>query len=394
MKTNTKELSEKYLMNTYNRFPLSFERGEGVYLFDEEGEKYLDFTAGIAVNSLGYGNKDFVDTISEQLGKVCHTSNLYYVKQQAVLAKMLAELSGLDRVFFCNSGAEANEAALKLARKFGGNQKNKASKIIAMENSFHGRTLGALSLTGQEKYRKAFEPLIGDVAYAEFNNLDSVEKLVDSNTCGIILECIQGEGGVIQATEEFYEGVRKLCDTHNILMIVDEVQTGIARCGKMFCFEHFDSKPDIICLAKALGNGIPIGATVANEKAAQNFEPGDHASTFGGNFVSASAAICVLNQIKNNDLIKNAQEVGEYLKSKLNELKPLVKEVRGLGLMLGVEVDAAAGDVIKKCHEKKLLLAGAGANTVRFVPPLIITREHVDRAVALFKESLVELEES
>ncbi len=376
-------------MKTYNRFDLAFEKGQDVYLFDENGEKYLDFASGIAVNSLGYSNQEFENALCDQVKKLCHTSNLYYVKQQAQLGKMLVELSGLDKAFFCNSGAEANEAALKLARKFGSQQKNGASKIIAMKNSFHGRTMGALSLTGQEKYQKAFRPLIGVIEYAEFNNLESVEKLIDENTCGIFLECVQGEGGVIKATEEFYVGLRKLCDDHNILMIIDEVQTGIARSGKMFCFEHFESKPDIICLAKALGNGIPIGAIVANEKAAQNFEPGDHASTFGGNFIATTAAICVLDQIKKTDLIKNAQTMGQYLKSKLLEAQ--VKEVRGLGLMLGAEVSAPAAEVVKKCHEKNLLLVGAGANTVRFLPPLTITKEHVDSAVTIFKSVLAEL---
>ncbi len=386
---DTKKLSEKYLMKTYNRFDLAFEKGEDVYLFDESGAKYLDFASGIAVNSLGYSNPEFENAVCQQIKTLCHTSNLYHIKQQARLARMLVELSGLDKAFFCNSGAEANEAALKLARKFGGSKKNGASKIIAMKNSFHGRTMGALSLTGQDKYQKAFVPLVEGIDYAEFNNLESVEKLIDENTCGIFLECIQGEGGVIQASQEFYDGVRKICDTHNILMIIDEVQTGIARCGKMFCFEHFNSKPDIICLAKALGNGIPIGAMVANEKAAQNFEPGDHASTFGGNFIAATAAICVLNQIEKNGLIKNAQQTGQYLKSKLLELP--VKQVRGLGLMLGAQINASAAEVVKKCHEKNLLLVGAGANTVRFLPPLTVTKEHVDSAVEIFGAVLAEL---
>ena len=392
MNKETIEITNKYLMKTYNRLPLSFERGEGAYLFDEDGNKYLDFVAGIAVNSIGYHNKNFIKVVSEQLGKICHSSNLYHIKQQSLLAKKLVQWSGLDKAFFCNSGAEANEAALKLARKYGysKNKNNNCSKIIAMKNSFHGRTLGALSLTGQEKYQKAFKPLVSSMEYAQFNNLESVEELIDSSTCAVIIECIQGEGGVIPATKEFYEGVRKLCNKYNALMIVDEVQTGIARCGKYFCFQNFESKPDIICLAKALGGGIPIGAIVSSEKASACFEPGDHASTCGGNYIATCAALAVLSEIENNNLDKNAGVMGKYLTDELNKLKPLIKEVRGIGLMIGVQMDNPPSDIIKKCEEKGLLLIGAGTNTIRFVPPLIIDKTHIDEAVNIFKEALVE----
>lgn len=392
---NTFELTDKYIMNTYKRLPVSFEKGEGVYLYDENGKKYLDFVAGIAVNCLGYGNKNFINAIFEQLNKINHSSNLYYVKSQGEAAQLMCEVSGLDKVFFCNSGAEANEAALKLARKYGYVNK-KGSKIIAMKNSFHGRTMGALTLTGQEKYQKAFKPMVPDVVYAEYNNAESVKELFDDNVCAVIMECIQGEGGIIPAAKDFYTSVRKLCNEYNALLIVDEVQTGIGRCENYFAFQNYASNkeeaPDIICLAKGLGNGLPIGAIIAKEKAANCFEPSDHASTFGGNYIVTTAAKCVLTELKNNNIVQKAKENGKYLANKLAEIKPYVKEVRGLGLMLGVDTIFKPADVIKKCQEKGLLLIGAGANTIRFVPPLIVTKDDIDAAIEIFKSSLKELE--
>lgn len=392
---NTFELTDKYIMNTYKRLPVSFEKGEGVYLYDENGKKYLDFVAGIAVNCLGYGNKNFINAIFEQLNKINHSSNLYYVKSQGEAAQLMCEVSGLDKVFFCNSGAEANEAALKLARKYGYINK-KGSKIIAMKNSFHGRTMGALTLTGQEKYQKSFKPMVPNVVYAEYNNAESVKELFDESVCAVIMECIQGEGGIIPATKDFYSNVRKLCNEHNALLIVDEVQTGIGRCENYFAFQNYASNkeeaPDIICLAKGLGNGLPIGAIIAKEKTANCFEPSDHASTFGGNYIVTTAAKCVLTELKNNNIVQKAKENGKYLANKLAEIKPYVKEVRGLGLMLGVDTIFKPADVIKKCQEKGLLLIGAGANTIRFVPPLIVTKEDIDAAIEIFKSALKELE--
>lgn len=392
---NTFELIDTYVMNTYKRLPVSFEKGDGVYLYDENGKKYLDFVAGIAVNCLGYGNKNFINAIFEQLNKINHSSNLYYIKEQGEAAQLMCEVSGLDKVFFCNSGAEANEAALKLARKYGHVNK-KGSKIIAMKNSFHGRTMGALTLTGQEKYQKFFKPMVADIVYAEFNNIDSVKELFDNDVCAVIMECIQGEGGIIPADKEFYTAVRKLCDEYNSLLIVDEVQTGVGRCEEYFAFQNYaktkEAAPDIICLAKGLGNGLPIGAIIAKEKAANCFEPSDHASTFGGNYIVTTAAKCVLTELKNNNIVKNAKENGKYLAEKLREIKPFVKDVRGLGLMIGVDTIFKPADVIKKCKEKGLLLIGAGANTIRFVPPLIVTKEDIDCALDIFISALKELE--
>lgn len=389
---NTFELTDKYIMNTYKRLPISFERGEGIYLYDENGKKYLDFAAGIAVNCLGYGNEKFIDEMTKQLNKVSHVSNMYHIRPQAEAAKILCEASGLDKVFFCNSGAEANEAAIKLARKYGLVNK-KGSKIIAMKNSFHGRTLGALTLTGQDKYQKSFVPLIGDVEYAEFNNIRSVEDLMNNDVCAVIIECIQGEGGIIPATNDFYVGLWKLCDKFGALMIVDEVQTGIGRCGKFFAFQNYatskDDAPDIISVAKGLGNGIPIGAIVAKDDVACCFEPADHASTFGGNHIAATAAICVLSEIKSNGLIEKAQKSGEYLREKLLKL-PHVKEVRGQGLMLGAEIDLDPRSVMEKCMKNGLLVVCAGADTIRFVPPLIIEDNDIDLAVEIFATSLSE----
>lgn len=388
---NNFEEFDKYVMTTYKRFPVSFEYGNGIYLYDENNKKYLDFTAGIAVNALGYGNKNYINAIFNQINKINHSSNLYYIKPQGELAKLLSEVSGLDKAFFCNSGAEANEAALKLARKYAFIN-NKGNKIIAMKNSFHGRTIGSLTLTGQEKYQKAFKPLMGNVEYGEFNNLESIEKLMSDEVCAIIAECIQGEGGIIPMEKEFYLGLRKLCDKYNALLIIDEVQTGIARCGEFFAFQNYaknyDEAPDIICLAKGLGNGVPIGAIVAKEKTANAFEPSDHASTFGGNFISTTAGIATIKEILNLNLVQNAKNVGEYLYQKLNELKPLIKDVRGMGLMIGVEIEGNISEVIQKCLEDGLLIIGAGKNTIRFVPPLIITKEDVNLAIEIFKKAI------
>ena len=383
---NEKEF-DKYVMNTYKRTPVFFEYGDGVYLYDKEGKKYLDFVSGIAVNILGYNNKNFIKTITGQLNKINHSSNLFYVEPQGILAKKLAEISGLNKTFFCNSGAEANEAAIKLARKYA-LINNKGNKIIAMKNSFHGRTMGSLTLTGQEKYQKQFLPLMPNVEYAEFNNIKSIESLMDDNVCAVITECIQGEGGINEIDKDFYFALRNLCNKYNALFIVDEVQTGLARTGEYFSYMHYaknyDEYPDIITVAKALGNGIPIGAAVAKDFCSC-LEPSDHASTFGGNFMSTTAGICVLDEIEKNNLTRNAKTLGEYLKDKLKTIKN-VKKIKGKGLILGLEVEGNIQDIIKKCRDKGLLILSAGLNTIRLLPPLIITKEETDIAFDILAE--------
>ncbi len=393
--SSTKELSDKYIMNTYKRLPLVIEKGEGVYLFDENGNKFLDFVAGIAVNCLGYGNKKFIDAVSSQLELFNHCSNIYYNKPQTAVAEMLVENSCFDKVFFCNSGAESIEAALKLCRKFGNSKKEGCNEIITMKNSFHGRTLGAITATGQEKYQKGLTPLLPNIFYGEYNNLESIKELINENTCAILMEVIQGEGGVIPADKEFLEQIRTLCNEHDILLVFDEVQTGIGRTGKLFAYENYNVEPDIICLAKGLASGIPIGAMMAKEKAAKHFAPGDHASTFGGNPIAMSGAKVVLDEIINQKLLQNVRQVGDYLKAELKVLKmkypDIILDVRGLGLMLGVECNAPTSEIISECQKNGLLLIGAGHNVIRFVPPLVISKADVDEAVSVFEKVLMKV---
>lgn len=379
----------KYVMNTYKRYPISFEHGEGAYLFDDKGNKYLDFVSGIAVNALGYKNKNFIDSITKQLNKINHSSNLFYVEPQGVLAKKISEISGLDKLFFCNSGAEANEAAIKLARKYALLNK-KGNKIVAMKNSFHGRTLGSLTLTGQEKYRNKFLPLVPNVEYIEFNDINALENIMDNDVCAVITECIQGEGGIIQMDKEFYDAIRKSCNQYNALFIVDEVQTGMGRTGEFFAYQNYaknyEEFPDIISMAKALGNGIPIGAVAAKDFCSC-FEPSDHASTFGGNFIASVAGISVIDEIINNNLLSNVKETGKYLSDKLKTIKN-VKKVKGMGLILGLEVDFPLTDIIKKAQGKGLLILSAGSNTIRLLPPLIITKKEANIAYNILNEIL------
>lgn len=393
---NTKVLSDKYIMHTYNRFDTEIVRGDGVYLFDENGKKYLDFTAGIAVNSLGYGDKECINAITEQINSFNHCSNLYYSRPQAEVAEILVENSCFEKVFFCNSGAEAVETMLKIARKFGKTKGENSSKIITMKNSFHGRTTGAITATGQLKYQKSFTPLLPDIVYAEFNNLDSVQSLADENTCAIIVEPMQGEGGMRPATLEFLQGLRKLCDEKNILLGFDEVQCGIGRTGELFAYQTYGVEPDMVGMAKGLANGLPIGACAAKGPAAVILEAGDHASTFGGNPVSCASAKVVLTKLTKENLLQNVKETGRYLKEKLQKLAEkytFIKEVRGLGLMLGMELTIPAREIMNKCMENGLLVIGAGTNIIRFVPPLIISQENVDEAVSILDKVLGETNE-
>ena len=388
---NTKTLTNTYIMNTYNRFDAEIVKGEGVYVYDENGKKYLDFTAGIAVNSLGYADEDCINAIVEQLKKFNHCSNLYYSRPQAEVAEIIVENSGFEKVFFCNSGAEANETMIKISKKFGKTKGESCSKIITMKNSFHGRTTGALTATGQEKYQKSFTPLLPNFEYAEFNNLESVKSLVDEDTCAIIVEPVQGEGGVYPAKKEFLEGLRKLCDEKNILLGFDEVQCGIGRCGELFAHQIYGVEPDMAAMAKGLANGLPIGACAVKGVAANILIPGDHASTFGGNPVSCASAKVVLEKLINGGIIDNVKKQGEYLKEKLEELKaqfPIIKEIRGLGLMIGMELIVPAKEIMTRAMKKGLLVIGAGNNVIRFVPPLIISKQNVDEMITILKETL------
>lgn len=391
---NTKECietAESSILHTYNRYRLSIDRGEGVYLYDSDGNKYLDFQSGIAVYAFGYGNKKINDALKAQIDKVIHTSNLYYNEPAAVAAKRLTSLSGMDRVFFTNSGTEAIEGAIKSARRFAYDKDGCTDhEIIAMKQSFHGRSMGALSVTGNKKYQEPFKPLIGGVKFAEFNNLDSVKSLVNDKTCAIILEPVQGEGGIYPATEEFMHGVRKICDENDILLIFDEIQCGMGRTGKMFAHEHYGVKPDIMTLAKALGCGVPVGAFLTTEKAAA-LKPGDHGTTYGGNPLAAAAVNAVLDLFESTDVLDNVVQVSEYFENELDKLTEefdCVEGHRGKGLMQGLILNKPANDVVLKAIDSGLLVITAGAQVLRMLPPLIITKENVDEMIRILRKAL------
>lgn len=385
---------EKVIMQTYSRYPIAFDYGKGVYLWDTNGKKYLDFVAGIAVNSLGYANERLVKAISEQAGKLIHVSNLYYTKPQIELAEKLVKYSDFDKVFFCNSGAEANEAALKLCRKYAVMKNKPGREIITMEHSFHGRTYGAVTATGQDKYHKGLDPLLPDIKYAVYNDFESVENAVNDNTCAIMMEPVQGEGGVIPAKKEFLEKVRELCDEKDILLVFDEVQTGVGRSGCLFCYQKYGVVPDIATLAKGLAGGVPIGAMLTKDSVAEAFKPGDHASTFGGNPLATAAGNVVMDEIMEGGILENVNECGKYLTECLNALKAKHKniiDVRGIGLIQGIELDVPVADVVKKSIDGGLLLVGAGANVIRFVPSLIIKKSEIDEAMSILDKALTEV---
>ena len=384
------ESGNPYIMSTYGRFPIVLERGEGVYLYDVDGKKYLDMYAGIAVNALGYGHKALSEALKNQIDKMIHVSNYYYTENLIEASKLLVENSPFDKVFFCNSGAEANEGALKLAKKYGKQKSESKNKIIAMEKSFHGRTQGSLAVTGQEKYQKSFLPLIPNVSYAVYNDISSLEKLINDDTCAVILEVIQGEGGIIVGDATYLKQVRQLCDKYDALLIVDEVQTGIGRTGTLFAFEGVGIEPDVVTMAKGLGGGVPIGAMAVRGKA-DVLVPGDHASTFGGNPLVTAAARVVLTELTQNGLLNNVVEVGNYLYAELTKLKEefsCIKEIRGKGLMLGMELTVPAIDIEKECIKEGMLIVGAGEKVLRFVPPLVIENKHVDEAVKMLRKIL------
>lgn len=386
--------AEQSLLHTYNRYQIVIEKGKGVYLYDTDGIKYLDFVSGIAVFALGYGNKEYNDALKAQIDKVIHTSNYYYNMPAIRAARKLREASGLDRVFFTNSGAEAVEGAIKAARKYAYLKDGTTDhEIIAMEHSFHGRTFGALSVTGTPKYREPFEPMIGNIKFARMNDLASVEELINDRTCAIILETVQGEGGLVPATEEFLKGVKALCEERDILLILDEIQCGMGRTGHMFAWQRYGVKPDIMTTAKALGCGVPVGAFLMTEKVAANsLAAGDHGTTYGGNPLACAAVEKVLDLFEENHIIENVREVAPYLEQRLEELKEkydCITERRGTGLMQGLVFDCPVRDVIERALENGLLLINAGADILRFVPPLIISKESVDEMIEIL-ESCIE----
>ena len=374
--------ADRHFIHTYNRSVI-FEKGEGMYLFDNEGNKYLDMGAGIAVSALGYSNDEYKQALKDQIDKLIHVSNLYFTEPSIKAAEYLSKASGMDKVFFTNSGTEAIEGAIKLARKYAYNKdKNSKGEIIAMNHSFHGRSMGALSVTGTKHYREPFEPLIGGVSFANYNDLESVKKLATKDTCAVILETLQGEGGIYPATDEFIHGLRKFCDENDILLIFDEIQCGMGRTGKMFTYQHYGVKPDIMTSAKALGCGVPVGAFAATKEVADAMCPGDHGTTYGGNPL-ATAAVCKVIEIFEKDgILNHVNEIAPYLKDKLNVLKDKfpdkIKDVRGKGLMMGMELYGPAGDVVSKLLKKGVILISAGTNIIRFVPPLVVEKEHID----------------
>lgn len=386
---------KKYLMDTYNRYPIMLVKGEGTRVWDSEGNAYLDFVAGIAVNSLGHCHPALVEAIKKQAETLIHCSNLYWNEKQIELAKMISENSFGGKVFFANSGAEANEGAMKLARKYASlKYGGKRYKIITAKNSFHGRTFGALTATGQEKYHKGFGPLLAGFKYVPLNDIEALYEAVDDEVCAIMLEVIQGEGGIHEATPEYVKAVRKICDENDLLFILDEVQTGIGRTGKLFGYEHYGVVPDIMTLAKGLGGGFPIGAIVAKEDKAV-FKPGDHASTFGGNPLACAAGIAVLNEVTKDGFLESVDKKGKYFREGLETLQKkhkVMKEIRGKGLMVGCELNLEdASEIVLKALEKGLLINSVSYNVLRFVPPLIVREEEIDEALQILDDVLSEI---
>ena len=389
--------AEKDLLHTYNRYQIVWDKGDGVHLYDLDGREYLDFVSGIAVFALGYNNKAYNDVLKAQIDKVIHTSNYYYNVPAIEAARKIKKISGMDRVFFTNSGTEAIEGAIKAARKYAYLKDGTTDhEIIAMNHSFHGRTMGALSVTGNPHYREAFEPLIGNIKFAELNDFDSVVAQVTDKTCAIIFETVQGEGGIYPATEEFMSKVKALCEEKDILLILDEIQCGMGRTGYMYAWQRYGIKPDIMTSAKALGCGVPVGAFMMTEKVAQNsLTSGDHGSTYGGNPLACAAVSKVIDLFEEENILDNVKEVGEYLAGKLDELVlkyDFVKEHRGLGLLQGLECDKPVAGIINKALDKGLLLINAGTHVIRFIPALTISKENVDEMITILDACLAEAE--
>lgn len=381
-KQGTPVLADKYMFQTYGRFPITLIRGEGCRVWDETGKEYLDFVGGIAVCALGHSSPRVTQALEEQSKILVHVSNLYYTRPQADLAQLLVENSFADRVFFCNSGAEANEAAIKLARRYS-HEKFGVDRnvIIAMENSFHGRTMATMSATGQDKIKKGYAPLLNGFMFASFDDLQSLRQTIDESVCAVMLEPIQGEGGVVCPHPDYLRGVKEICTEMDLVLIFDEVQTGMGRTGMLFAHEHFGVTPHIMTLAKALGNGLPIGAMLSSEELSSAFGPGSHATTFGGTPLVTAVAKNVLESILNDGLRKNCQKMGEYFKNKLQDLQKgygFIKDIRGLGLIIGLELDREGGPVVNACTEKGFLINCVQDNILRFIPPLIVQKKEID----------------
>lgn len=385
------DCAEQLLLKTYNRYQVVFDHGDGIKLFDTDGNEYLDFFAGIAVQGLGYNYKGINEVLKSQADKLWHISNYFYNEPVIEAGEKLLDISRMEKVFFTNSGTEAIEGAIKIAKKYGIKTGGRF-EIIAMEGSFHGRSLGALSVTGNEHYREDFYPLIPGVKFAKYNDIESVKNLVSDKTCAIILETVQGEGGIHPATKEFLEGIKKLTDEYDLILILDEIQCGMGRCGRYFAWQEYGIKPDVMTVAKALGNGVPIGAFLTSGKASDVLKPGDHGSTYGGNPLVCAVASKVLDIFKEDDITGNVKVVGDYLKEKLEGMAkayPFIKEVRGKGLLLGMEFDMPVADIIRSALvDEKMVLINAGSNVLRFIPPLIISKEDVDDALERLKRVL------
>jgi len=386
--------AEKVILKTYNRFPVVFEKGEGVCLYDMEGKRYLDFGAGIAVSALGYSNNEYKEALKNQIDLLLHTSNLYYNKPAVEAARKIVAASGMDKVFFTNSGTEAIEGALKVARKYAYlKDPSRDYEFIAMNQSFHGRSQGALAVTGNAHYQEGFVPVPMRAVFADFNDLEDVRSKLTDRTCGIICEVVQGEGGIYPADKEFLSGLRKICDERDILLIFDEVQCGMGRCGSLFAHDLYGVKPDVMALAKGLGCGVPVGAFVVAEKAAHALVPGDHGTTYGGNPFACAAVSKVFDLMESMDLMNHVRKVGAYLYEKLEGLKdtcPVITDHRGVGLMQGLEFSVPVGPLVKNALSEGLILISAGANVIRFVPPLVITEEDVDEMIGILEKLLKE----
>ncbi len=380
---------DKYVLKTYKRFPITLVRGRGMQVWDENGNEYLDFFPGWGSGNLGHCHPKVVAALHEQLDKIMHVPNVYYNEKQGELAKLIIADSFDGQVFFSNSGAEANEGALKLVRKRNPNKKT----IITLKNSFHGRTIATVTATGQSEYQKGFDPLLGGFVYCDINDCAMLEKLMNENVAAIMLETVQGEGGIVPVTPEFMRTARELCDRFDAMLIIDEVQTGIGRTGKMFAYQHYDVQPDVMTLAKSLGGGMPIGAFVVARKYCDILQPGNHGSTFGGNPLACAAGVAVFNAIHTENLLANAVEMGDYFRNKLEELKSksaLIREVRGLGLMLGVELTKPGAKIVDKCRARNLLINCTHQTVLRLMPAINVTKKQIDRAVAIIGAALAE----
>ena len=384
-------LTGKYIANTYNRFPIALVKGKGCRVWDADGKEYLDFVAGLAVCNLGHCHPKVVKAIQEQAEKLIHISNLYHIEPQAQLAELLCKNSFADKAFFCNSGAEANEAAIKLTRKYFKGKGENRFQIITMEKSFHGRTMATLAATGQKKFQQGFEPLLEKFIYVPFNDINAVANAITSQTAAVMVEPIQGEGGVNIPSENYLKELKTLCRKKGLLLIFDEVQVGMGRTGKLFAYEHYGVTPDIMTLAKGLAGGVAIGTMLATDEVAKSFVPGTHASTFGGNPLATAAGIAAIKAVLEEGMLKNCQRVGKYLLEKLNKLKaeyPFIKEVRGKGLIVGMELTIPGADIVKACMEKGLLINCTSDTILRFIPPLIATEKDVDEVMGILKKQL------